>query len=69
MMRAQDIWQVLRHGLWMERNYKIFFRYIGRTLRDSLMILQNHDRMAERYRRMKPEYTSLAFWEKYLHID
>lgn len=58
-----------KKGFWMERNYKIFFRYIGRTLRDSLMILQNHDRMAERYRRMKPEYTSLAFWEKYLHID
>lgn len=22
MMRAQDIWQVLRHGLWMERNHE-----------------------------------------------
>ena len=57
-----------KKGFWMQRNYKIFFRNIGRTIRDSVMILTKHDAMIRRYREKKDEYTSLEFWEKYLHI-
>lgn len=57
-----------KKGFWMQRNYRIFFKNIGRTIRDSLMILGKHDQMIRRYQKAKKEYTSLEFWEKYLGI-
>jgi hypothetical protein len=55
-------------GFWMEKSYKTAFAYAGRCIKDTVMILREHDKMKERWKSAKPEYTSLAYWEKYLEL-
>lgn len=57
-----------KKGFWLERNYKKFWSYLWRSIRDSIMILRHHDEMIERYKELKPVYTGLDYWEKYLHL-
>lgn len=57
-----------KKGFWMERDYKVLFRNLKRSIVDGLKILMLHNSMIKKYRNLKHVYTGLEFWEKYLNI-
>ena len=55
-------------GFWMERDYGILMKNIRRSIAIGRKILTQHENMIKRYKDLKPIYTGLEFWEKYLDI-
>ena len=57
-----------KQGFWMERDYGIFLRNLKRSVKDGWDIVTRHKSMTKAYKDLKPVYTGLEFWEKYLEI-
>ena len=57
-----------KKGFWMERDYNILFKNIKRSIAIGKKILTEHGTMINQYKDLKPVYTGLEFWEKYLEI-
>lgn len=55
-------------GFWMERDYNILLKNIKRSIAIGQKILTEHGSMINKYKDLKPVYTGLEFWEKYLEI-
>ncbi|MCR5354668.1 MAG: glycosyltransferase [Lachnospiraceae bacterium] len=55
-------------GMLTEKSYKEAFRLFFHYLKIRKMILKHHDEMMKTWSDRKKDYTSLAFWEKYLEI-
>jgi hypothetical protein len=55
-------------GMLTEKSYKEAFRLFFHYLKIRKMILNHHDEMMKTWSDRKKDYTSLAFWEKYLEI-